>query len=181
MLDPRDIPLDLVDSEEANLDEDYEETKTKKYMHEGGEAELAFPKQASVQQEEEASDQDSVDTQLFVDEKKEIIEEVNVLGRVFGNTLALCWNLGIFISVLALFIDEGYYDLPNQYVWVFVFFGAQLFSIFVADALVLYVMALSVSRCCKHKKTLLAKIMRESLYVYEDYRYVVQFANTRIQ
>ena len=47
---------------------------------------------------------ESIDTQLFTDEKKEIIEEVNRLGRAFGNTLALCWNLGIIISVLAMFI-----------------------------------------------------------------------------
>ncbi|CDW76030.1 UNKNOWN [Stylonychia lemnae] len=140
----------------------------------------ARQQQEEAQNEDDASDQDSIDTQLFTDDKKELIEEKNYVGIIFGNAIALIINVGLFISILAVFISGEYYDMRNQYVWVIVFFGAQLFSFFVSDIFVLWIMASTVSGCLKYKKTCLAKWMRESLYIYEDYRYVIQFANTRI-
>eukprot|EP00347_Sterkiella_histriomuscorum_P005949 403354642 len=131
-------------------------------------------------EEEAESDLESIDTQLFVDEKKELVEDRDRCLRAFGNSLAFMVNVGLFIAVLASFIAGGYYDKRNQYVWVVVFFGAQIFSFFITDLLVLWLMALCVSGCCRKNKTFLTKWMRESLYIYEDYKYVVQFANTRI-
>lgn len=42
MLDPKDINLD---PEEENLDDDYDETKARKFLHEGGEPEMSFSPQ----------------------------------------------------------------------------------------------------------------------------------------
>jgi hypothetical protein len=48
MLDHNAVALDIVEIEEENLDDDYEEGGAKKFMHEGGEPEMAFEKRGNT-------------------------------------------------------------------------------------------------------------------------------------
>ena len=117
---------------------------------------------------------------MFIDEKKELIEVRNLYGRIFGNLLALAFNVAIIIAVIDIYVSEQYYNEDNKYVWVVCFFIAQFLAFFVTDMIALLLMALSVSYFLKTRKSFLARWMRESLYIYEDYKYVVQFTQTKI-
>ncbi len=57
---------------------------------------------------------------------------------------------------------------------------AQAVAFLVTDFIALLLMALCVSRWFVHKKIFLARWMRESLYIYEDYKYAWQFTHTKI-
>ncbi len=50
----------------------------------------------------------------------------------------------------------------------------------ITDVIALLVMALTVNYCCRKKKTFLAYFMRESLIIYEDYKYVYKFMHTNL-
>jgi hypothetical protein len=117
---------------------------------------------------------------LFIDERKEIIEDVRYTNRFLGLLAMLVLNGGIFIAVLSRFIKEGYYNLDNSYVWVLSFFGAQAFGFLIIDPICLFLQVKFVSEWFRYKKVILAKFFRESLYIYEDYQFVVQFVKTKI-
>ena len=82
--------------------------------------------------------------------------------------------------MLAIYVIKGYYNNDNPYVWVLAFFGSQLIAFIVTDNIALLVMAKIVSKWCRNKKTCLAMTLQESLYIYEDYKYTVQFVSTKI-
>ena len=104
----------------------------------------------------------------------------NYLGLLFGNVLALGFIIGIFAPVIKTFVSENLYNEENQYVWVVAFFGSQILAFLVTDFIALGLMALLVSKGFVGHKTCLAYLMRESLYIYEDYKYVWQFTHTKI-
>lgn len=43
---------------------------------------------------------------MFIDEKKELVQERNFIRRAFGCGLALVINVGIYFYVLSVFIAE---------------------------------------------------------------------------
>ena len=90
--------------------------------------------------------------------------------------------MGIYFYVLSVFIAEQFYntEASNAYVWVLVFFLSQVIGFFIVDFIALWVMAISVHLCCRKKKTFLSLFMSESLTLYEDYKYVVQFTQTKV-
>ena len=117
---------------------------------------------------------------MFIDERKEIIEDYSFFNRFIGLLCMLTLNGGIVIAVLSRFIHEGYYNLNNSYVWVLSFFGAQAFGFLIVAPLSLILQVKVVSEWFRYKKILLARWFRESLYIYEDYQFVVQFVKTKI-
>eukprot|EP00347_Sterkiella_histriomuscorum_P001938 403370091 len=123
----------------------------------------------------------SLESQLDADEKKELIEQSRYCGRMFGNIIAMIINLGILVAVFYFYITEEYYMEDNNWIWVVVFFASQFLGFILIDFLVLIFMALCVAKCCKKKKSCLARWMKESLYIYEDYKYVCQFVETKIE
>ena len=132
------------------------------------------------QEEEEKESELSIDTNLFLDEKKELIEERNSYSRTLSNILLLLVNVALLAAVLYFYIRDGYYNLDNYYIWIVAFFGSQVFAFAVTDMLVLFLLAKIVAQWAHKRKVVLASLFRESLYIYEDYRYVVQFVQTKI-
>ena len=100
--------------------------------------------------------------------------------RILGGLLVLGINGGIYCAVLAVFIQDSYYNLANYDIWVLAFFGAQLFGLFVTSPISLLFLAAIVSKWCRLRKVFLARFYRECLYIYEDYLFVVKFAKTKI-
>lgn len=157
-------------------------------QYEGGEIELTkgnppppSPSQVPAGTEVPAQDNDtqsSIDTNLFLDEKKELIEFSNFTNRLFVGFIAFALNLGIIVAVIALFIKEGYYNQDNNYVWVVSFFGSQLIGLFLYAPLALFFLARVATK--RANKARLARYFRDALYIYEDYQFVVKFAKTKI-
>ena len=102
------------------------------------------------------------------------------LNRILGGLFILILNGGIIIAVLYTFIKEGYYNVDNYHIWVLSFFGSQVVGLFITNPLCLFLIAAIVSKLCRFRKTILAKYFRESLYIFEDYQFVVKFAKTKI-
>ena len=75
-----------------------------------------------------------------------------------------------------LYYTESYYNHGNNYTWVVVFFASQLFGFLIIDMLIILMITLSVSVCCKNRKVCLARMMRESLYTHEDYMYIAEYS-----
>ena len=68
-------------------------------------------------------------------------------------------------------MNEGLYNEENQFVWVVAFFGSQIFAFLITDFIALGILAVLVSKGFVRHKTCLALLFRESLYIYEDYKY----------
>ena len=114
-----------------------------------------------------------MNTDVFIQNKKELIPEGSLLPRVMTIILyAMC--LVIFCYVIAVFIDEQFYNASSAdtYTWVLVFFLAQILGIVVTSSVALWIEALGVFYCCKKKKKCLYKFMRGGSVIYEDYKYV---------
>ena len=94
--------------------------------------------------------------------------------------MMLALNGGIIVVVLQRFIKEGYYNVDNSYVWVVSFFGSQFIGLFIVNPIFLLFNTFLVSKWFRYSKVFLARFFRESLYIYEDYQFVVQFARTKI-
>ncbi|CDW84325.1 rej domain containing protein [Stylonychia lemnae] len=123
----------------------------------------------------------SLESQTFYDDKKELVENTNYCGRLFGNILAFIINMGILLVVFYLYITEKYYLESDHYIWVCIFFAAQILSFFILDFVYLFFISVTVSSCCRKSKTCKARMMRECLNIYEDYKYVVNFTETKIE
>jgi len=54
-------------------------------------------------------------------------------------------------------------------------------SFFIVDFIFLLFIAITVANCCKRGKVCKARWMRECLNIYEDYKYVVNFTETKIE
>ena len=61
-----------------------------------------------------------------------------------------------------------------------VFFAAQIIGFLIVDFIALAIMTCCVSMCCNKSKKFLTYMMWESLVIYEDYKYVVQFTHTKL-
>jgi hypothetical protein len=149
--------------------------------YEGGERE-PIPTPNGLQRGDSEVNQSeiSIDTNLFTDERKEILEIPRTFNKFIGFLIVFGLNLGIFSAVLDSFVKEGYYNLNNSYVWVFSFFGSQIVGLLITNPLCLLITTLITSKWLRFKKVFLARFFRESLYIYEDYQFAVQFANTKI-
>jgi len=66
----------------------------------------------------------SLESHMYADEKKELVESTNYCGRFFGNILAMIINLGILLVVFYIYVTEEYYLEKDHYIWVCVFFAA---------------------------------------------------------
>lgn len=64
----------------------------------------------------------SLESYLYNDEKKILVEEKNICGRLFGNVLAFVINFGILAAIFYFYITEDYYLKESNYVWIVVFF-----------------------------------------------------------
>lgn len=82
----------------------------------------------------------------------------------------------VILVVGYTYYTEKYYNNDNDYVWVIVFFLAQLIGFFIIDMFVLLFAAMFVTCCCKRNKICLGRCMRESLYVYEDFKFIADFS-----
>ena len=115
-----------------------------------------------------------------MDEKKELVEFSNTYLRLFLGLIAFLINGGIFVAVLYFFIKDAYYNEENLYIWVLSFFGAQFFGLCITAPSCLLILAAIVSKWFKFNKVMLARCFRDGLYIYEDYKFVVKFAKTKI-
>jgi chromate transport protein ChrA len=88
------------------------------------------------------------------------------------------FNAAIIVAVLNQYVKENFRNKENPYIWVLSFFGSQLVGLFITNPLFLLACALVTSRWLRFKKVFLARFFRESLYIFEDYKFAVQFANT---
>ena len=66
----------------------------------------------------------SLESQLFADDKKELIEERNVCGRLFWNVIFTIVNLAIMAGICYFYALDEYYLVTDHYVWIVVFFAA---------------------------------------------------------
>ena len=150
--------------------------------YEGGEREQPIQTSNALQRGDSEANQSeiSIDTNLFTDERKEILEIPRTFNRFIGFLIVFGLNIGIFSAVLDSFVKEGYYNQNNSFVWVVSFFGCQIVGLLVINPLCLLITALITSKWLRFNKVFLARFFRESLYIYEDYQFAVQFANTRI-
>ena len=121
----------------------------------------------------------TIDSKLMAaEDKKELYERkgLAILGRIIGILLAIGINGFIIFVVGYYYYKEAFYNSENNYVWVVIFFGAQLIGFFFIDMLVIIFIAMCVKCCCSNSKFFLSAMMRESLYIYEDYKYVAEFS-----
>jgi hypothetical protein len=122
----------------------------------------------------------SIDSKLVAaDDKKELVERKGcaILGRIFACILFLGINGFVILAVGFFYYTEKFYNSENNYTWVAVFFGAQILGFFVIDVLIVLVAATFLRCCCcRSNKVCLARIMRDSLYINEDYQYVTEYS-----
>ena len=104
----------------------------------------------------------------------------NIVGRSFANIFFLIFNLAILAGIFYFYVTEEYYLDEDLYVWILVFFAAQFIGLFLIDSLIILLVSCSVATCCRRRKICLAKFYREALYIYEDYKYVVDYSDTKI-
>ena len=119
---------------------------------------------------------------MAADEKKEIQERrsIDILGRAFGVMIHLSINTFVCLVIGYLYITEKYYLASNdQWVWIVVFFISQLLGFLVIDMIVLLFNAFIVAKCCRRCKVFLACFFKESLYVYEDVKFVAEFSRVQ--
>lgn len=121
-----------------------------------------------------------MNTNDFITDRKELERQRNLIGIVAVCTLAFLVNAGMIYCIMHIYITEQYYNKNSQYVWVGVFFLSQVVGFMITDIIALIVMATSVFFCCKKRKTFLAYFLRESLVIYEDYKYVFRFMHTNL-
>ncbi len=89
-------------------------------------------------------------------------------------------NAFVILVVGYLYFKEQYYLAENdKYVWAVVFFASQLIGFLIVDSIVLLFLALIVSKCCTRCKILSAVFYKESLYIYEDFKYVSEFSRVQ--
>ncbi len=108
---------------------------------------------------------------VAAEDKKELIERLGfaIIARLIYIALIITINGAIIIYIGYLFYKDTYQNNPNYYVWIVCFFSSQFLGFFLFDILIILLMTSCVVKCCKKKKVCLARIMRESLYIYEDY------------
>ena len=119
---------------------------------------------------------------MAADEKKEIQERrsIDILGRAFGVMILLSINTFVCLVIGFLYFTEKYYLASNdQWVWIAVFFISQLLGFLVIDMIVLLFNAFIVAKCCRRCKVFLAYFFKESLYVYEDVKFVAEFSRVQ--
>ena len=105
---------------------------------------------------------------------------MDILGRAFGVMILVSINAFVCLVTGYLYITEKYYIASNdQWVWIAVFFICQLLGFLVIDMIVLLLNALIVAKCCRTCKVFLACFFKESLYVYEDVKFVAEFSRVQ--
>jgi hypothetical protein len=105
---------------------------------------------------------------------------MDILGRVFG--LMVLLSINVFVCLVTgylYFTDKHYLASNDQWVWIAVFFLSQLFGFLVIDMIVLLFNAFIVAKCCRRWKLFLACFFKESLYVYEDVKFVAEFSRVQ--
>lgn len=96
--------------------------------------------------------------------------------------LSLILNLGILVAIFYFYVTEEFYLEENNYVWVVVFFCTQLLGFLIFDTIAIAIITCAVNKgCCKKRKDLQLRWMREALYIYEDYRYIMNYVETKIE
>jgi len=122
----------------------------------------------------------SIDSKLVAaEDKKELVERKRwaILGRIIGSILCLAVNGFVILVVGYFYYTEQFYNAPNNYTWVATFFAAQFLGFFVIDMIFIMIVATFVKCCCcRGSKVCLARVMRDSLYIYEDCQYVREFS-----
>jgi hypothetical protein len=68
----------------------------------------------SLMRSSSSDETSSVNTDMFLDEKKELLQEKNFVKRVIGCAIALCINVGIYFYVLSVFISEKFYNAESS-------------------------------------------------------------------
>jgi hypothetical protein len=117
----------------------------------------------------------SIDTEVFTDEKKELLEfKVVTVTRIIAWVLAIGINGFIFYYTMYLFVEEEMYSQSFEYTWVFSFLFGQLIGFFLYSFIILFLLA-SMTMCCRNKKGCVLRVMRQSATVYEDYAYTLDF------
>ena len=90
----------------------------------------------------------------------------------------------IMLSIIAVccivvgyfYITEKYFNHENTYTWVIIFFGSQVLSFFFIDMIVILFVTLMVTRSFRLHRVCLARTMRDSLFAYEDFKYILEFS-----
>lgn len=81
--------------------------------------------------------------------------------------------LGCLAPAIYIFVAQKVFTLQLNYIWVVVYFSAQIFAIFFVNPLICYVIAVHVIKVRRNGQRaellLLCKWLRESLIIYEDY------------
>jgi MFS family permease len=117
----------------------------------------------------------SVPTEVFTDEKKELIEfKIVNITRSVGWGFAIILNGVLFYWTLHLFIAEEMYLKENNYTWVFSFIFGQIMGLFVYSLIILFFLAFTTI-CCRKKKGCLVRALRQSSTIYDDYEFTLQF------
>ena len=119
----------------------------------------------------------SIDSKIVAaEDRKELVERRvwAILGRMLAGIFCLAVNGFVVLAVGYFYYNDAFYNSQNNYTWVAVFFGAQIIGFLIIDMIIILIMACLVKGCSS--KVCLARVMRDSLYIYEDYRYVTEFS-----
>ena len=138
---------------------------------------------------EEVGSQDIIDSELvieevdvdfdpssklqFVDERKELVRESNTFMRILSRCGLAVWIFALAAAWLMDYSKSRYFYRRSSFVWVSVFFAAQLFSCLVLQPLLLLLHASAFScglyrcLCCRSEKCL-SRTMPLSLMLYVD-------------
>ena len=85
-----------------------------------------------------------------------------------------------------MFVRQEVFTEQFNYVWVTVYFSGQFLAMFIVNPTVCYVVAVYVARVRASQKAEKAQLvficrwLRESLIIYEDYQFAVQFQRSRL-
>ena len=128
----------------------------------------------------------SLDSNVFVNERKAFIEEdfnIEAAAALYGILL------GVVILFLAptiyIFVSQQIYNKELNYIWVSAYFFSQFLGFFVLDPLVILLIANYVAdekrRSTLKGLTHLAVQFRESLIIWEDYQFALAFQKSKMQ
>ena len=126
-----------------------------------------------------------MDSNVFVNEKKEFIEEefnIEAAAALYGILLGVV--ILFLVPTLYIFVSEEIYNKELNYIWVAAYFLGQFLGFFVVDPLVILAIASYVSNK-KRRSTLkglthLASQFRESLIIWEDYQFALAFQKSKM-
>ena len=123
--------------------------------------------------EEEDFDFDPGAKLQFVDERKELVRESSAFMRILSRFGQAVWIFALAAAWLMDYSKNRYVYQLSSFVWVAVFFAAQLFSCLILQPLLLFLHASAFScglyrcLCCKSEKCQ-SRTMPLSLMLYTD-------------